>query len=113
MSYLYLLLAISCEVAGTTCMKLSESFTRPIPSVLMFLLYGVSLALLTLALKGIPVGVAYAVWAGLGTGVIAVIATIAFHEPLTASKVVCLALIIAGVVGLNLTGGGRSPQRVP
>jgi small multidrug resistance pump len=107
MSYVYLLLAIGCEVAGTTCMKLSASFTKLVPSILMFVLYGLSLALLTLALKGIPVGVAYAVWAGLGTAVIAVIATIAFHEPLTTMKVLCLALIVLGVVGLNLSGVGH------
>jgi small multidrug resistance pump len=107
MSWVYLIMAIGCEVAGTTCMKLSESFTKLVPSILLFALYGVSLALLTLALKGIPVGVAYAVWAGLGTAVIAVIATVAFGEPLSASKIVCLALIIAGVIGLNLSGGGH------
>jgi small multidrug resistance pump len=107
MSYVYLVLAIGCEVAGTTCMKLSESFTKPIPSILLFVLYGLSLALLTLALRGIPVGVAYAVWAGLGTAAIAVIATIAFHEPLNTMKVVCLTLIVVGVVGLNLSGGGH------
>ncbi|HEY1599056.1 MAG TPA: multidrug efflux SMR transporter [Pirellulales bacterium] len=107
MSWVYLIMAIGCEVAGTTCMKLSESFTKLVPSILLFALYGVSLALLTLALKGIPVGVAYAVWAGLGTAVIAVIATIAFGEPLSASKIVCLALIITGVIGLNISGGGH------
>ncbi len=107
MSWLYLMLAIGCEVAGTTCMRMSESFTKLVPSLLMFPLYGLSLVLLTLALKGIPVGVAYAVWAGLGTALIAVIATLAFQEPLSPTKIVCLALIVAGVVGLNLTGGGH------
>ena len=107
MSYLYLFLAIGCEVAGTTCMKLSESLTRLVPSILMFALYGLSLALLTLALRGIPVGVAYAVWAGLGTAIIAVVAMVAFHEPLTTAKIVCLGLIILGVVGLNLQGAGH------
>ncbi len=107
MSWVYLFLAIGCEVAGTTSMKLSEGFTKLVPSIAMFVLYGMSLALLTLALRGIPVGVAYAVWAGLGTAVIAVVAMIAFHEPLSGPKLVCLALIILGVVGLNLTGGGH------
>jgi small multidrug resistance pump len=107
MSWVYLIMAIGCEVAGTTCMKLSESFTKLVPSILLFALYGVSLALLTLALKGIPVGVAYAVWAGLGTAVIAVIATVTFGEPLSVSKIVCLALIITGVIGLNISGGGH------
>jgi len=107
MSWVYLMLAISCEVAGTTCMKLSNGLTKPLISLLMFGLYGLSLTLLTLALKGIPVGVAYAVWAGLGTAVIAVIAMFAFDEPLTATKATCLALIILGVVGLNLSGAGH------
>jgi small multidrug resistance pump len=107
MSWVYLLLAIGCEVAGTTCMKLSNGLTKPLISLLMFGLYGLSLTLLTLALRGIPVGVAYAVWAGLGTAVIAVVAMIAFGESLSATKVVCLALIIFGVVGLNLAGGGH------
>lgn len=107
MSWLYLVLAIASEVGGTTCMKLSESFTKPLISLAMFCLYGLSLSFLTLALRGIPVGVAYAVWSGLGTALIAVIALFAFHESLTAIKVVCLALIIAGVVGLNLTGAGH------
>ena len=107
MSWVYLLLAIGCEVAGTTCMKLSNGLTKPLISLLMFGLYGLSLTLLTLALKGIPVGVAYAVWAGLGTAVIAVIAMLAFDEPLTGTKATCLALIILGVVGLNLSGAGH------
>ena len=107
MSWVFLVLAIGCEVAGTTCMKLSQSFSKLFPSVLMFALYGLSLALLTLALRGIPVGVAYAVWAGLGTAIIAVIALFAFGESLTLMKVVCLTLIILGVVGLNLSGGGH------
>jgi small multidrug resistance pump len=107
MSWVFLVLAIGCEVAGTTCMKLSQSFSKLLPSVLMFALYGLSVALLTLALRGIPVGVAYAVWAGLGTAIIAVIALFAFGESLTLMKVVCLTLIILGVVGLNLSGGGH------
>ncbi len=107
MSWAYLVLAIACEVAGTTCMKLSEGLTKPLISLLMFGLYGLSLTLLTLALRGIPVGVAYAVWSGLGTALIAVIALLAFGESLTPAKTVCLALIILGVIGLNMSGGGH------
>ncbi len=107
MSWAYLVLAIACEVAGTTCMKLSDGLTKPLISLLMFGLYGLSLTLLTLALRGIPVGVAYAVWSGLGTALIAVIALIAFGESLTLAKTVCLALIILGVIGLNMSGGGH------
>ncbi|HEY4308311.1 MAG TPA: multidrug efflux SMR transporter [Pirellulales bacterium] len=107
MSWFYLVLAIGCEVAGTTCMKLSDGLTKPPISLLMFGLYGLSLTLLTLALRGIPVGVAYAVWSGLGTALIAVIALFAFGESLTPTKAICLGLIILGVVGLNIGGGGH------
>jgi small multidrug resistance pump len=107
MSWLYLVLAIGCEVAGTTCMKLSDGLTKPLISLLMFGLYGLSLTLLTLALRGIPVGVAYAVWSGLGTALIAVIALFAFGESLTPTKAICLGLIILGVVGLNIGGAGH------
>lgn len=102
--WLMLVGAIFFEVAGTTCMKLSEGFTRPLPSVLIFVFYGVAFSLLTLALKKIDVSVAYAVWSAIGTAVIAGIGIVWFEEPLTALKVVSLLLIVAGVVGLNLGG---------
>lgn len=102
--WLMLVGAILFEVAGTTCMKLSEGFTRPLPSVLIFVFYGVAFTLLTLALKKIDVSVAYAVWSAIGTAVIAGIGIVWFEEPLTALKVASLLLIIAGVVGLNLGG---------
>lgn len=99
--------AIFFEVAGTTCMKLSEGFTRPLPSALIFVFYGVAFTLLTLALKKIDVSVAYAVWSAVGTAVIAGIGIIWFKEPLTALKVVSLLLIVAGVVGLNAGGASH------
>ena len=66
-SWLYLAGAILLEVAGTSCMKLSEGFTKLIPSVLIFIFYGLSFVGLTIALKKIDVSIAYAVWAGIGT----------------------------------------------
>ena len=107
MSAAYLIAAIVLEVGGTTCMKLSAGFSKLWPSVLVFVLYGLSLSLLTLALKSIDVSLAYAIWAGLGTALIAVIGVIWFKEPATALKIISLGLIVAGVVGLNLTGGGH------
>ncbi len=101
---LYLLLAIIAEVTGTTCVKLSEGFTRLIPSVLIFVFYGLSLGFLGLALKKMDLGLAYAVWAGLGIAFIASVGIQYFREPVTATKIVSLALIVAGVVGLNLAG---------
>jgi len=96
--------AIVLEVSGTISMKLSEGFTKLIPSVLIFVFYVASFALLTLALKKIDVGVAYAVWAGVGTALIAVVGIVYFEEPLSALKVFSIFLIIAGVIGLNISG---------
>ena len=107
MSALYLILAILLEVSGTTCMKLSEGFTKWLPSTLVFVFYGASLSCLTLALKRIEVSLAYAVWSGLGTALIAAIGIVWFKESINPIKVASLALIIAGVVGLNLNGAGH------
>ncbi len=105
--YIALGISIISEVFGTTMLKLSEGFTKLAPSAGMFALYLVSLGLLTFALRGIPVGVAYAVWSGVGTGLIAVIAAVYFHEPFTAAKTACLAMIVVGVAGLNYFGAGH------
>jgi len=98
----FLFAAILLEVAGTTCMKLSEGFSRLTPSLLMALFYILSFASLTVAGKRIEIGVAYAVWSGLGTALIAVIGFTFFGEVATSLKLVSIALIILGVVGLNL-----------
>ena len=103
-SWLYLTGAILLEVAGTSCMKLSQGFSRIIPSILIFVFYGLSFVGLTIALKKIDVSIAYAVWAGIGTALIAVIGIVYFKESLTLVKVLSILLIIAGVVGLNIGG---------
>ena len=105
MTWIFLILAIVLEVSGTTCMKLSVGFTKLVPSMLLFVFYTLSFGMLTLALKRIDVSVAYAVWSGVGTAVIATIGVLYFREPMTALKLISLALIIGGVVGLNLSGG--------
>lgn len=102
--WLYLVTAIVFEIAGTTSMKLSEGFTKLTPSVLIFVFYAVSFFNLTLCLKYMDVSVAYAVWSGLGTALIAAIGFAWFKEPLTAMKIFSLGLIIVGVAGLNLSG---------
>jgi small multidrug resistance pump len=84
-------------------MKLSEGFTRPVPSVLIFVFYAASFVALTLALKKIEVSVAYAVWSGVGTALIAVIGILYFYEAVSVLKLASLLLIIVGVVGLNLS----------
>lgn len=104
MYWLYLLLAILLEVIGTTCMKLSEGFTKLWPSVIMFASYACAFTFLTLSLKQIPVGVAYAVWSGLGTAAIVVIGYFFFRQLITWQQWASVALIILGVIGLNLYG---------
>jgi small multidrug resistance pump len=105
MHWLYLTLAIVAEVAGTTCMKLSAGFTKTTPSVLMWLFYGGCFYFLTLSLKKVDVSVAYAIWSGIGTALIATIGILYFREPISILKVVGLISIIGGVVALNMSGG--------
>ena len=102
--WFYLIIAILLEVAGTTSMKVSEGFCRWLPSILIFVFYGLSFASLTLALKRIDVSVAYAIWAGLGTALITVIGIAYFKEPATLIKLISIGLIVVGVIGLNLDG---------
>lgn len=103
-AWLYLILAILFEVAGTTCMKLSAGFSKLIPSILLFLFYAGSLVALTFALKEIDVSIAYAVWSGLGTALITLVGIFFFRESVTLLKIVSILLIIIGVMGLNLAG---------
>ena len=103
-SWLYLASAIIFEVAGTTSMKLSSGFSRPLPSVLIFVFYALSFTSLTFALKKIDVSVAYAIWSGIGTVLIAIIGIYHFREPITLLKVTSIGLIILGVVGFHLSG---------
>lgn len=105
MSWLLLIGAILLEVTGTTCMKLSQGFTRLVPVILMFIFYLLSIALLAIVLKKIEVGIAYAVWSGVGTALIATIGIVFFREQITFMKMVGILLIITGSVMLNLTGG--------
>ena len=102
--WLYLLIAILTEVVGTTLMKASQGLTRLIPSVLMFVLYGISFVFMALALKRIEVSTAYAIWSGLGTALIATIGILWFRESFNIPKLVGLVLIIVGVILLNLRG---------
>ncbi|WP_223067532.1 DMT family transporter [Paenibacillus caui] len=107
MHWLLLIAAIAAEVAGTTAMKMSMGFTKLIPSVFMVVFYLLSLSLMNLALKGIPVSVAYAVWSGMGTAFVVGVGWVLFGEQMTAVKLISILLIIAGVVGLNLGEGGH------
>lgn len=102
-SWLYLLLAVIAEVTGTTCMKMAEGFTQLIPSLSMIAFYLVSLCAATMAMKAIDVSVAYAIWSGLGTVLIALIGIAWFREPVSLSKVISISMIVSGVMGLKLS----------
>jgi len=105
LSWIYLIIAIILEVIGTTCMKLSDGLTRTLPSILMLVLYGLSFGFLALALKRIDLSIAYAVWAGTGTALIATVGILWFKEPAGAAKIISLGLLIIGVIGLHLSEG--------
>jgi len=104
-SWILLIIAIVLEVFGTICMKLSDGFTKPGPVIAMLIFYGLGLSLLAWTLKTIDVSVAYAVWSGLGTALIAIIGIYWFNEPANWAKSISLILIIVGVIGLNLSNG--------
>jgi|SRR5688572_1916845 small multidrug resistance pump len=99
-----LALAIATEVAATLSLRASDGFTKLGPSIFVVVGYVASFALLAVVLKHIEVGTTYAIWAGAGTAAIAIIGIVALGEPATALKIASIALIIAGVIGLNLGG---------
>ncbi len=100
--WLILALGILFEVLGTVCMKYAEGFTKLIPSVFVFVFYGLALAALVFVLEKMEVSIAYAIWAGAGTALIAMLGIIWFNEPVSVAKVVSIGLIILGILGLEL-----------
>jgi small multidrug resistance pump len=105
MAYVLLGLAIATEVLGTSLLKSTEGFTKLWPTVASLGAYAVSfLTLATAIQKGLQVGIGYAIWSGLGTTLIVIIGALFLSEPVTVAKVVGVALVIAGVVVLNLGG---------
>jgi small multidrug resistance pump len=103
MSVAYLAAAIVLEICGTTSLKLSDGFTRVGPSGAVVVFYIASFVLLSLALRGIELSIAYAVWSGVGTALVATIGIVWFGESAGAWKLFCLALIVLGVAGLHLS----------
>ena len=102
MAYLFLALAVILETAGTVCMKLSDGFTKPLPVVGNCLAYIACFYILSLSLKTIPLGIAYAVWAGLGIVLGNIISVVFFGQKFDFVAGIGVALIVAGVVVLNL-----------
>lgn len=107
-SMLILLLAIVSEVVGTVALKASEGFARLGPTLLVVVGYVLTFYFLGLALKQIPLGVAYAIWSGLGTAGAVLAGVLLWRESLSPAGVVGIALIVAGVVILNLFPGASA-----
>jgi small multidrug resistance pump len=102
MKWLILLVGIIFEVLGTVMMKYAEGFTKLIPSILVFLFYGISLAALVFVLEKMEVGNAYAIWASAGTAIIAILGIIFFKESISPAKIISISLIILGIIGLEI-----------
>ena len=100
--WLILFFAICSEVVGTTSMKLSNGFTKAIPIVCVLLGYGAALILLAKSMKDIPLGTAYAVWAGFGTICAALVGKFLFHEHIGFAQILGMLLVIGGIVILHL-----------
>jgi small multidrug resistance pump len=99
-----LAIAIAAEVAATMSLRYSDGFSKPFPAAIVVVGYALSFWLLSLILKELSVGTTYAIWAGAGTAAIALIGIVALDEPATAIRIASIAVIVAGVIGLNLSG---------
>ena len=102
MAYIYLFLAIIAEVIGTTALKASEEFTKLLPSIVVVVGYGIAFYFLSLVLRTMPVGIAYAVWSGIGIVLIAVAGAVMFKQIPDVPAIIGMSLIIAGVVIMHL-----------
>ena len=102
MSYLYLAIAIVSEVIGTSALKASNEFTRLVPSLITVAAFFCAFYFLSLCLRTIPVGIAYAIWSGVGIVLISLIALVLFDQKLDLPALGGMALIVAGVVVINL-----------
>ena len=102
MVYLYLAIAIVAEVVATSALKASESFTKPLPSLLVVWGYGVAFYFLSVCLRSINVGVVYAIWSGLGIVLVTAAAAVVYEQVPDGWAILGMALIVAGVLVLNL-----------
>ncbi|BDM65442.1 QacE family quaternary ammonium compound efflux SMR transporter [Shewanella sp. NFH-SH190041] len=102
MGYFYLAIAIVAEVIATSAMKACAGFTRPIPSILVLVGYAIAFYCLSLVLKTIPVGIAYAIWAGIGIVMVTLVAIVLYGQKPDLPAVIGMSFILVGVVIINL-----------
>ena len=100
-AYVYLAIAIVAEIIGTSALKASDGFSKLVPSLIVVAGFGVAFYFLALCLRVIPVGVAYAIWSGVGITLISLVGWLVFKQPLDLPAIIGISLIIAGVVVLN------------
>lgn len=103
MAWLLVLVSGLLEVGWAIGLKASHGMTRPWPTVLTIAGMLASFALLSIAVRSLPIGTAYAVWVGIGAVGTAILGIAVFHEEINAPRVICLGLVVAGIVGLKLT----------
>jgi len=101
MKYLFLALAIIFEVVGSSFIKASDGFTKLFPTAIIVVAYLICFYFLSLALKTIPLGIAYAIWGGMGIVLTAIISVLVFKQKLDFPAIIGIALIVAGVVVMN------------
>jgi len=101
-SWMLLLCAVFCEVVGTSAIKYSEGFTKVVPTIVVFIGFGVAFYLLSITLKVIPIGMAYAVWSGLGIVLISVIGHFVFNQRLDVPAFIGMSFIIGGVLIMQI-----------
>lgn len=102
MPYLFLAIAIVAEVIGTSALKASEGFSKTVPSIVTVVAYGSAFYCLSITLKTVPVGVAYAIWSGVGVALIAIVGWVLFDQKLDAAAIIGMGLIVAGVVVMQV-----------
>jgi|SRR6187431_2252301 quaternary ammonium compound-resistance protein SugE len=105
MAWVMLVIAGLFEVGWSIGLKYTEGFTRVVPTVLTLVALAASMVLLSLAVRTLPIGTAYAVWVGIGALGAAVLGIVLFHEPVTAARVFFLALLLVSIIGLKITSG--------
>ena len=99
-----LLLAIGAEVIGTSCLKLSQGFSRPGPTLIVLSAYAISMTLMSRVVQVLPMGLTYALWSGIGIVAIVIIGLFVYHQVPTQGQIIGMALITAGVITVNLNG---------
>lgn len=104
MEWIFLAIAIGCEIIATTLMKVSDGFSKVLPAVGSVFGYIICFFMLSLALKKIDMSVAYAIWSAAGIFVLTMIGVVVFKESINVIKVISILFIIVGVIGLNLSG---------